>query len=100
MSRPAGPTYGKWFIPSGPPMKVEHADHILGAQVLLDKKNRPEFVDLQWQSSDDGAVHQVRLDWLNALALLSFLKSIQLDSGQPFPNDPRNPNWRAGDGKP
>lgn len=91
--------YGEWFV-SAEPIEVEHADRILGARPLLDNRDRPEFVDIQWQSSDDGRFHQLRLDWLNALALLSFLKSIQLDSGQPFPLDPRNPNWRAGDGKP
>ncbi|MBB4611599.1 hypothetical protein [Sphingomonas yabuuchiae] len=92
--------YGEWAF-STPPIKPENADHILGAQVSVDRQGRPEFVDIQYRTADGGeAIRQVRMDWLNALALLSILKSMQLDSGAPFPNDPRNPNWRAGDGKP
>jgi len=92
--------YGEWEVGIDLPFPIQHADHILGARVLLDTKRRPEFVELQWRSADDGQTHQTRMDWLNALALLSFLKCMQLDSGWPFPLDPRDPNWRAGDGKP
>lgn len=94
---PNGYIYGEWAV-SLPPIEVEHADEVLGARILLDSQGRPEFVEMQWRSSD--GVHQVRIDWLNAMMLLSLLKCIQLDLEWPFPLDPRDPNWRAGDGKP
>lgn len=98
MTKPSnGQIYGEWAV-SSPPIEIEHADHVLGARILLDTKGRPEFVELQWQSTD--GVHQVRIEWRNALMLLSLLKSMQLDLEWPFPLDPRDPNWRAGDGKP
>jgi hypothetical protein len=97
VQQPEGRTYGEWAV-TIPPIEIEHADYVLGARVLLDTKGNPEFVDMQWHSTD--GVHQVRMEWKNALAMLSFLKCIQLDSGWPFPLDPRDPNWRAGDGKP
>lgn len=94
---PEGRTYGEWAI-TVPAIEIQHAHYILGASVLPDKEGNPAFVDVQWRSSD--GVQQVRIEWKNALALLTFLKCIQLDAGWPFPLDPRDPNWRAGDGKP
>lgn len=63
---------------------------MLGAALVTDRKGRPEWVDIQFQAADaDGPFQQVRMDFPNALFLLSYLKSIQLDSGVPFPDDPR-----------
>jgi len=39
------------------------------------------------------------MDFRNAMWLLSCLKSMQLDLDAPFPDDPRDPNWRASDYK-
>lgn len=91
-----GKIYGEWEV-STPPIEVEIADYVLGARIDFDPQDRPA-IELQWRSSD--GTHQVRMDRGNALMVLSLLKSIQLDQGWPFPLDPRDPNWRAGDGKP
>ena len=80
-------------------VKSERARQVLGVRARLNDKREPDSVEIQWESSE-GEVHQLELDWLNALALLSFLKCMQLDSGWPFPNDPRDPTWRAADGRP
>lgn len=89
--------YGEWVV-GITNMPVAGADHILGARITTDQKGRPEWVEVQYRTADaPNGVAQMRLDWLNALFLLSLLKSIQLDSGLPFPDDPRDPNWRAGD---
>ncbi len=82
--------YGEWFM-STPPVKPKHADRILGARILHDAEGRPEWVDLQYHSSDDGRFHQIQMDFVNAVFVLSCLKSMQLDSGIPFPDDPRAP---------
>lgn len=80
--------YGKWAV-SEPPHPVSNADHILGAQVSHDAKGRPDFVTIQYRSADGDGFYDIRMDYLNALFLLSCLKSIQLDEGTPFPEDPR-----------
>lgn len=95
-----GQLYGEWHQAIGFNHPREHAGHILGAHVSMNASGQPAAVEIQWKAAQTGKVHEMQMDWLNAMALLSFLKSMQLDSGHPFPNDPRNPNWRAGDGKP
>lgn len=61
---------------------------ILGTRVRFGTDNRPAWIDLQWRDAA-GAIHQVEFAFIEALALLSFLKSHQLDAGVPFPDDPR-----------
>ena len=80
--------YGEWTV-SIPPIEPLHADRIRGALVLFDKQRRPEWVDIQWESAGDKVCHQLQMDFQNALFLLSVLKAIQLDTGTPFPDDPR-----------
>lgn len=81
--------YGQWAV-STDALPLANADHILGARVSADSKGRPEAIDVQFRTADGpGGVRQVRMDFVNALFLLSLLKSIQLDSGSPFPDDPR-----------
>lgn len=80
--------YGE-FAFSVPPVPHEHADQILGCQLVSDSKGRPDEVRLQYQTAEPGIFREVRMDYLQALFLLSCLKSIQLDSGTPFPDDPR-----------
>lgn len=83
--------YGEWAFSSGD-LPVSNADRILGIRVSVDAKGRPEAVDLQYQTADgDQPFREVRMDFVNALFLLSALKSMQLDSGYPFPDDPRRP---------
>ena len=79
--------YGNFAI-TGPSGETEVADHILGGQILHDAQGRPNFVLIQWQSGG-GKIGELQVDYLNALFLLSMLKSIQLDQGTPFPDDPR-----------
>ena len=60
----------------------------MGARLTTDSQDRPDWIHVQFQSVDDGLV-EIRLPFLEALALLSFLKCLQLDSGVQFPDDPR-----------
>ncbi len=63
-------------------------DRSNGARLSSDSQGRPDWIDLQFESAEHGLV-ELRLPFLEALALLSFLNSLQLDSGVPFPDDPR-----------
>jgi hypothetical protein len=81
--------YGE-FVVSTQPIPTANADRILGAALVPDSKGRPEWVDIQYETADpNGRFQQIRMDFPNALFLLSCLKSIQLDTGVPFPDDPR-----------
>ena len=80
--------YGDWTV-YVPPIEPVVADHISGVLLSYDKQRRPEWVDIQWQSACDNKLHQLQMDFLNALRLLSMLKAMQLDTGTPFPDDPR-----------
>lgn len=79
--------YGEWVV-TIPPVKAMAVDRILGAQIVHDKKGRPDRVVIQWQSAGSG-VQAIEMDYPNALFLLSSLKCIQLDEGTAFPDDPR-----------
>jgi hypothetical protein len=80
--------FGEWMQGSQPP-EVLHADHILGAQLSHDTQGRPEWVEIQWQEETGPEYRRMQLDFPNAMFLLSLLKSIQLESGIAFPDDPR-----------
>jgi hypothetical protein len=82
--------FGEWIYDSQPPTAL-HADRILGARISYDGAGRPEWVDLQWQDQAGAEYCQVQIDFPNAMFLLSLLKSIQLETGTPFPDDPRAP---------
>jgi hypothetical protein len=88
MAKTGDKHYGEWAI-MNPPVLVLNADRILGVHIAHDKQERPDFVTVQYQTADDSGVQAIRMDYLNALFLLSCLKSIQLDEGSPFPDDPR-----------
>ena len=88
-----GKIYGQGFLNS-PPEGVPVADHIHGVRLLFDKQGRPDAVEVQWHQVDKPMWQVVRMDYLNALFLLSCLKSMQLDQGSPFPDDPRAPSER------
>lgn len=88
---PKDQTYGQWGA-SQVKIPSATADRILGAQISHDAKGRPENVRIQWQTADGAhPFREVHMDFVNAMFLLSCLKSIQLDSGYPFPDDPRAP---------
>lgn len=93
MPQPRSGTYGEWRV-SSQPRKVFHADRILGAKLSRDSSGRPEWVEFQWQDAPGADFHQMQLDFPNAIALLSMLKCLQLDSGVDFPDDPRAPSAR------
>ena len=81
--------YGE-FVVSTAPIPTANADRILGTQLSTDRKRRPEWVDLQFQTADAGGpFQQLRMPFLDAMFLLSCLKSMQLDLGWNFPDDPR-----------
>ena len=85
--------YGEWVV-TIPPVPVLNADRILGIHIAHDSQNRPDFVTLQYQTADGAGIQSVRMDFVNAMFLLSSLKSLQLDEGVPFPDDPRHPDFR------
>jgi len=84
----AGQIYGRGFL-GVPPHGVSVADHIHGIRLLTDHKGRPDAVEIQWHEVDKQAWQTLQMDYPNALFLLSCLKSMQLDQGTPFPDDPR-----------
>jgi hypothetical protein len=84
----SGQIYGDFAV-SVSPLPVEGADRILGVQLSRDPQGRPDFVTVQYQSAEGQPFRSVRMDYVNALFLLSCLKSMQLDEGTPFPDDPR-----------
>jgi hypothetical protein len=88
--------YGEWAFASEPTIPLTNADRMLGARISFDLKNRPEWVDIQFQTADGQGIQEIRMDFVNAMFLLSCLKSMQLDSGLPFPDDPRAPSARQG----
>lgn len=77
--------YGEWF--SGTGIAAVRADHILGSRIELDAQRRPDQVAIQFAAI--AGVGEVQMDFAQAMFLLSTLKSIQLDTGLPFPDDPR-----------
>jgi len=81
--------YGIYAVGDAAGAEPIRVDHVLGGRLSSDAQGRPTWVDLQFEVA--GKVHPVtlQLDFLNALFLLSVVKSMQLDSGQPFPDDPR-----------
>lgn len=87
---PKDEIYGEFFF-SEPPVEPIVVDRILGIHSLHDKQGRPEFVHLAWQTAGQEPFQTLQLDYPNALFLLSILKSMQLDEGTPFPDDPRAP---------
>lgn len=85
--------YGEWAV-TVPPIPVLNADRILGVHISHDNQQRPDFVTVQYQTADGSGIQSVRMDFVNSMFLLSCLKSLQLDEGVPFPDDPRAPNER------
>jgi hypothetical protein len=83
-----GKPYGE-FVVSTHAISTANVDRVLGAALVSDRKGRPEWVEVQYETAEPGRFQQIRMDFPNALFLLSCLKSIQLDSGVAFPDDPR-----------
>jgi hypothetical protein len=79
--------YGEWVVGGDAPISpLPLVGRIYGGRVELDG-GKPSRVRIQYE----GPVSPLELsmDFPNAMFLLSLLKSIQLDSGFPFPDDPR-----------
>lgn len=85
--RPKDKVWGDFTISNRPIPRVPDADHILGARVLYDIHGKPDAVHFQYMSTD--GLQELRMNFGNAMFLLSLVKSIQLDTGTPFPDDPR-----------
>lgn len=68
-------------------VRIERADHIVGCKVELDSKGQPDLVAVQYRTVTGD--YELRMDFAQALFVLSCLKSIQLDCRVPFPDDPR-----------
>ena len=88
MSHPKDKDYGEWII-SDPPIEPISADHVLGVHISHDTSGRPDQVEVAFRSADSEPFQKIRMDYLNALALLSMLKAMQLDEGTPFPETPQ-----------
>lgn len=71
------------------PDRIVSVDHVMGGLLSTDSQGRPTSLDLHYQSADGPGPRALRLDWPNAMFLLSLLKSMQLDTGTSFPDDPR-----------
>ena len=76
------------FVPGLPEPLGQRADHMLGARVEFDTQGRPDQLQFQYVVAG-SSVREMRMDYLEALALQSFLRCLQLDVGTPVPDDPR-----------
>lgn len=82
--------WGDWFVSTQAVPELPNVDHIVGSRVEYGPDGKPEKVRIQYQSARGH--HELAMDFLNAMFLLSNLKSIQLDEKYPFPDDPRAPS--------
>lgn len=80
--------WGTIVVGEGGAVRSLGADHITGVRVLRDAQGRPAAVGVQWMQ-DDGEPTGLTMRLPDAMFLLSCLKSMQLDLGLPFPDDPR-----------
>lgn len=87
--------YGEFQFGGAPPRS--HVDRIRGFRVGRGPDQKPAGIDLQYES--EGQLRSLTIPILQALALLAQLKSFQLNEDLPFPEDPRDPNWKASDYK-
>ena len=71
-----------------------HVDHVFGFRVGRGPAGEALGIDIHYRS--DGNPKSLTMALGDALALLGMLKSFQLSEGLPFPDDPRDPTWRAG----
>lgn len=62
-------------------------DRIEGGVLEWDARDRPAFVELHYLVAGKPSVMRMPFD--DAMAVLSIVKAIQLDTGIPFPDDPR-----------
>lgn len=74
------------------------AGRILGVRLARDTEGHPAAVGVQWLDENRKPVG-LTMDFRNAIALLAMLKAMQLDLDAPFPDDPRDPGWKASDYK-
>jgi hypothetical protein len=77
-------TYGEWGIP----VPELRADRIQGAQLRYGPDDKPASIALQFLSPKQGW-YTLEFSFLDGMFFLSLLKSIQLDTEFPFPDDPR-----------
>jgi len=74
------------------------ADRMLGVRLGRDSSGQPAAVGIQWLDENQQPAG-LTMSFLDAIALLANLKAMQLDLDAPFPDDPRDPNWKASDYK-
>lgn len=87
--------YGEVRLDSaGNPPPSRHVDTILGFRVGR-VAGKAAGLDIHFESQ--GEVLSMTVPLIQAMWLLSILKSFQLNEGLPFPDDPRDASWRAGD---
>lgn len=92
MSKPVD-IYGEFVV--GPPGSVPsvHMDEFMGFRVGRSSEGRIAGVDLHFRSR--GQVQSLTIPMPQAMAMLAYLKSLQLNEDVPFPEDPRDPTWTA-----
>lgn len=86
--------YGEWAVGPHPALHEITAGHVLGGRLRNGGDGEPSRLAIQWRDLD-GQVVQLEMQFVQALFLLSVLKSAQLDTGLPFPDDPRAPSARS-----
>lgn len=85
--------YGEFAVGEPGAIPVISGGHILGSRVRSAPNGDPIGLDVQWREAG-GRIVQLELPWIQAMFLLSLLRSHQLDTGLPFPDDPRAPPKR------
>lgn len=92
-------TYGKFMEHRGTPGSTAPASppagRILGLRLWCDTANqRPEQVELQIEWAGHR-FSDLQMPFVEAMALLTMLRAMQLDTGFQLPDDPRAPSAKA-----
>lgn len=96
MSTDKAGVYGEVVLGPVGSIPTLHADRMMGLRV---GRVDGHLAGVEVQFVANGQPHALTIPILEAMAMLSFLKAFQLNEDLPFPEDPRDPNWRASDYK-
>lgn len=68
--------WGQWLF-STRPLEPIRADGLMGARLVHDPKGRPEWVEIQWRTSEGEFYQHLEMDYQSAMALLDWLEAIR-----------------------
>lgn len=81
--------YGRTLVARKPHPRLPALETMSACRVLHDTQGTPTEVILEYETG--AGTQEMSMPWPAAMTLLGFLKAAQLDTGTPFPDDPRAP---------